>query len=207
MTVCQLWYLHPKPYLGVGFTTESMENLFFIPLCVPRCPLWLILLWLAWLSGCGPPNGALSSAWLLFEGVPQLDAGNPIEVIRVAGDQLKIVLQGRGGDDGISEAHFSLLAQRYGTVRNRERDFHVEPGSKEGLQILFVSICQSVIAENFDPGRYGYRTGERLQQLLEPLERCLPGIDDDIAVQQVHGSSRPGSERSLRISRCHAAGS
>ena len=45
-----------------------------------------------------------------------------------------------------------------------------------------------------------------LQQLLEPLERRMPGVDHDVAVQQIHGS-RPGRGRSPRSSRCQATGS
>ena len=105
-----------------------------------------------------------------------------LEVVCVASDEIKIVFERSGSDEGVSVRELSSLSQPNGSISDGIRDREHNSGSEEDFDIGLVLRSQFMLAENFDPGRLGDSEWLGEDVRAQPTVCGLRGINHDVAV-------------------------
>ena len=110
------------------------------------------------------------------------------------GDDGHLVVEGHGGNDGIAERKFALLAQVDGELSNVVSEGQHGGHCEESFQSSFFRVCEAMVAKHFDVADDGCTADVGLNELPQRFVLGLGGVDD-VAVEE-HQSSRLGKGRS-----------
>ena len=118
------------------------------------------------------------------ERIPQFKPGDVLEIGFVPGHERDVILQGSGGDDGITQRHFLLLAQ-FDCLFNDPIIQRID-----GASVDEVKNCVLLLRRNSREPK-GLDSGDARDPCLrvsgpwtQPFSTGLAGIDDNIRIQK-----------------------
>jgi len=133
---------------------------------------------------CEPSFVTQLDSWRDRKRIPQIKAGDVLEVVLVSGDQRDVIFQGGGGDDRITQLHLLLLAQF-----DRPLDHPIiqrigRAGADKVEKRRFFLRRNASKTERLDPRHACNRRIRMSRPRSEPVAVGLARMDDDVRIQK-----------------------